>query len=682
VKIRVTIPTEPDEQTLGVALEAATRYAQADIARGDIPPLERAIESGLRWRPEPPGEESFDPPSLVISRGWGDCDDLAPWLAAELRESGQDPLARAVAVRSGPDTWHAVVESRGEILDPSAWAGMPGGTGQGAPWTRPLREGRPAVRVGARAVRVDVPGVLAVRGCRLGQATIAPCEPTDEDQVRALLHAIATAVDVGRRARTGDVYALRSLAVLWRLLRGESLEDACAAERISVGDIGLDITAPVVRSWIRTAREIVRAAKDEVCSPQPTVSGVGAACCPSCAAGLPCERCDLPEEQPTVGVAPCLAAVIAVASAAAAIASAATTIIRAIANALAKAAGENTDFGRAMKDLSKASKSIGKVADAADRVIHGRKEKKGKGNGKGGKGKGMHGPEDLLTSAEGKYEGVPADWGEGIQDWIDAIDELRGGHDPTHVVLAYNIYWIESALARTLPPELTELATRYAPQMVDALAPLADQIEALQKLATADAWTRFQHRDLEQQVSATLQSAIQPLLEDPAMDPSILARAYPDAPWGSRGEGVLTEWAKEFFRVLAEHDVPPFHEAQHAARLPRDIVSDIIQAQKTLERLQATTAYAPTTVRAIERAQRRKRAARLAPMIEERTPRPAPQAPPRPAPPTPPVSPAHDARAAAEDVRSRMRRAPTRARIPIGWHPRFAGACSQFGVCQ
>jgi hypothetical protein len=666
VKIRVTIPTEPDEQTLGVALEAATRYAQADIASGDIPPLERAIADGLRWRPEPPGEESFDPPSTVISRGWGDCDDLAPWLAAELRESGQDPNARAIAVRSGPDTWHAVVESRGEILDPSLWAGMPGGTGQGAPWTRPMREGRPAVRVGARAVRVDVPGVLAVRGCRLGQATIAPCEPTDEDQVRALLHAIAMAVDVGRRARTGDVYALRSLAVLWRLLRGETLEQACAAERISVGDIGLDITAPVVRRWIATAREIVRAAKDEVCAPQPTVSGVCAACCPSCAAGLPCERCELPaEEQPTVGIAPCLAAVLGVVSAVAAVAAAAAPIISAIADALADAAGKDTDFGRAMRDLSKASKTVGTVADAADGVIRGRKKKKKK------KGKGVHGPDD-------DDAGVPADWGEGVQDWIDAIDAEKGGHDPMHVVMAYNVYWIESALAKTLPPELSELATRYAPQIADDIAPIMDQIDAVRDLKKQDAFTIYSHRKVIEAVSDTLTRALQPILE--AIDPAILARAYPGAPWGSHGEGVFTAWAKEFFRVLSQHEIPPFHEAQHAARLPSDIVRDIITAQETLERLQATTEFAPFTIEQLRRGEARKRAARLAPMIEPPHP-PPPMAPaPRPAPP-PPVSPAHDARAEAEEVRSRLRRAPTRARIPIGWHPRFAAACAQFGVC-
>jgi hypothetical protein len=411
----------------------------------------------------------------------------------------------------------------------------------------------------------------------------------------------------------------------------------------------------------------VRAAKDEVCAPQPTISGVCAACCPSCAAGLPCERFDLAEEQPTVGVAPCLAAVIAVASAVAAVAAAATTIIRAIADALAKAAGENTDFGRSMRDLSKAAKTVGKVASAADHVLN---HRKGKGKGKG---KGVHGPEDA---------GVPANWGEGIQDWIDAIDALKGGHDPMHVLMAWNVYWIESALAKTLPPELSELATRYAPQIADAIAPIADQIDAAREagIDVSDPWTKIKHPEVYRDVTETLQGAIRPLLEDPSMDPAILARAYPDAPWGSHGEGVMTAWAKEFFRVLQQHDVPPFHYAQHASRLPRDIERDIIEAQKTLERLQATTEFAPFSAREALEAQRQvEQQYAYAPIRATAAAPPAPR--PRPAPPAPPVSPAHDARAEAEDVRSRMRRAPTRARIPIGWHPRFAGACAQFGVC-
>lgn len=93
------------------------------------PPLYR---SGVRYAPEPRAgsaaraalePEDFAPVPVVISRGWGDCDDLAAWRAAEwqlsgvladidVRESaGSSPTARR---------WHIVVVlPDGSIEDPS-----------------------------------------------------------------------------------------------------------------------------------------------------------------------------------------------------------------------------------------------------------------------------------------------------------------------------------------------------------------------------------------------------------------------------------------------------------------------------------------------------------------------------------------------------------------------------------
>ena len=48
---------------------------------------------------------------MVLSRGWGDCDDLAPWRVAELQEAGEKAtihsdheteMAPGVWVRLGP----------------------------------------------------------------------------------------------------------------------------------------------------------------------------------------------------------------------------------------------------------------------------------------------------------------------------------------------------------------------------------------------------------------------------------------------------------------------------------------------------------------------------------------------------------------------------------------------------
>ncbi len=128
--IRLAVPDELDDQdrkaALDAALESVTRTAASQVRTGKVPPAAGEIKSGrVRWEPEPPGDEHFDLPATVIGRGWGDCDDLAPWHAGSLRASGRDPGARAIVRKSGPKRWHAIVQrSDGSIEDPSAHAGM------------------------------------------------------------------------------------------------------------------------------------------------------------------------------------------------------------------------------------------------------------------------------------------------------------------------------------------------------------------------------------------------------------------------------------------------------------------------------------------------------------------------------------------------------------------------------
>jgi hypothetical protein len=94
------------------------------LEKGVVPPFRTAVNA-VRWKPEPPGDEHFDHAAVVLGRGWGDCDDLAPWHAASLRATGQDPGARAFVKKSGPNRWHAVVRrSDGSVDDPSKEAGM------------------------------------------------------------------------------------------------------------------------------------------------------------------------------------------------------------------------------------------------------------------------------------------------------------------------------------------------------------------------------------------------------------------------------------------------------------------------------------------------------------------------------------------------------------------------------
>ena len=126
MRINVAVPEEHvDAPVLDAALEAVTRLNESLLQRGEIPTFEKALQYGIKWRPEPPGDEHFDHGKEVFKRRWGDCDDLAPLHAASLRHTGEDPEAMAVAKRSGPKRWHAVVQrSDGTIDDPSRRAGM------------------------------------------------------------------------------------------------------------------------------------------------------------------------------------------------------------------------------------------------------------------------------------------------------------------------------------------------------------------------------------------------------------------------------------------------------------------------------------------------------------------------------------------------------------------------------
>lgn len=99
-------------------------------ARGRaLPPLYR---SGVVYRPEPRASsttiaantsEDFAPCVVALTRGWGDCDDLAAWRAAELIERGIPADVDVIETRaSRPDArrWHIIVTlPDGSNEDPS-----------------------------------------------------------------------------------------------------------------------------------------------------------------------------------------------------------------------------------------------------------------------------------------------------------------------------------------------------------------------------------------------------------------------------------------------------------------------------------------------------------------------------------------------------------------------------------
>lgn len=148
---------------LDAALEVSTRAHEALAHRGMLPSLDDSIRRGLRWRPEPFTDgEHFDLAPESVARGWADCDDLAPWRAAEFRAKGIN--AQAVVIPSGPNRWHALVRMpNGEMSDPSKDAGMGKGRSgvHGATYTPLASRGQHAVGLlphnGGWMARCDLP---------------------------------------------------------------------------------------------------------------------------------------------------------------------------------------------------------------------------------------------------------------------------------------------------------------------------------------------------------------------------------------------------------------------------------------------------------------------------------------------------------------------------------------------
>lgn len=129
MRAEINVPDELGAEALNAALEGLVELGVADLRRGmvggHVPTL---YTSGVRYERER-GTERWLTPSQVLAahrRGRGsDCEDLAAWRAAECRVSGEDPGARAIVRRSGPRTWHAIVEhSDGTLEDPSRILGM------------------------------------------------------------------------------------------------------------------------------------------------------------------------------------------------------------------------------------------------------------------------------------------------------------------------------------------------------------------------------------------------------------------------------------------------------------------------------------------------------------------------------------------------------------------------------
>ena len=115
IAIRSTLE-EPEDLRAALAALAALDRVQVD--RGIVPPLYR---SGVRYGRErmvAGVAEDWQTSARTLARGWGDCEDLACWRAAEVAGAVPWPVRT-------PAGWHIVVRMPdGSVEDPSARLGM------------------------------------------------------------------------------------------------------------------------------------------------------------------------------------------------------------------------------------------------------------------------------------------------------------------------------------------------------------------------------------------------------------------------------------------------------------------------------------------------------------------------------------------------------------------------------
>lgn len=106
-------------------LEATVMINRVYLRLHSVPPL---YQSGVRYQEEPDdGIEEFATIPIILSRGWGDCDDLAPWRVAELQHGGEKATIRISWMRqeNNRKLFHITVRrANGTIEDPSRILGM------------------------------------------------------------------------------------------------------------------------------------------------------------------------------------------------------------------------------------------------------------------------------------------------------------------------------------------------------------------------------------------------------------------------------------------------------------------------------------------------------------------------------------------------------------------------------
>lgn len=121
--IEFNIPSPVDVRALNIFVRTLCAYNVLWLRRNPRTP--NIYQSGVRYEQMPAGVEEFKPIPMVLKAGRADCDQLAPWRAAELRvRHGIKALPEVKQM--GSSLFHVYVRyPDGRVEDVSARLGMP-----------------------------------------------------------------------------------------------------------------------------------------------------------------------------------------------------------------------------------------------------------------------------------------------------------------------------------------------------------------------------------------------------------------------------------------------------------------------------------------------------------------------------------------------------------------------------
>lgn len=109
-------------QAAARVLNQLARTSVDQRRQGLVPAL---YASGVRYKREPRGVDEWLTAAETYKRGWGDCEDLAVWLVADMLTRGIP--AEVVIKKVRPGLSHAMVLiGRSRLEDPSRKLGMTG----------------------------------------------------------------------------------------------------------------------------------------------------------------------------------------------------------------------------------------------------------------------------------------------------------------------------------------------------------------------------------------------------------------------------------------------------------------------------------------------------------------------------------------------------------------------------